>query len=192
MEETEIIGLEQGKDYVNVSEKHKFHESIKLHPLSQIEKGIEFLDLEENDESTPKRPLGLVPSKGWTDNLCYGTGSIYLIGLSLGGMFGFREGVKNCIPEASGKIKINTILNHITKRGSYLGNTSGTLGMIYNLIDSVIDSINSSNTDFNSILSGALTGCIYKCSAGLKPMLYSSVLMTTFSGLWCGFKKLVI
>ena len=35
----------------------------------------------------------------------------------------------------SGKLMLNNILNHVTRRGPFLGNSAGVLAMTYNLID---------------------------------------------------------
>jgi len=35
----------------------------------------------------------------------------------------------------SGKLVLNNILNHVTRRGPFLGNSAGVLAMTYNLIN---------------------------------------------------------
>ena len=35
----------------------------------------------------------------------------------------------------SGKLILNNILNHVTRRGPYLGNSAGVLAMMYNLLN---------------------------------------------------------
>lgn len=161
----------------------------RLHPLAGLDKGIEYLDLEEEQLNTVEGSKGLIPSRSWTDDLCYGTGAVYLLGLGIGGLYGFQQGIKTLPESAPSKVKLNHILNNITKRGPFLGNSAGVLALTYNLIDSTIDGIREKHDDLNSVTAGALAGALFKSSAGLKPMAYSSVMMAGAAGIWCGLKR---
>lgn len=164
----------------------------RLHPLAGLEKGVEYLDLEEEQLSTLEGSQGLIPSRGWTDDLCYGTGAVYLIGLGLGGSYGFFEGLNNIPPNSPGKLQLNTVLNHITRRGPFLGNNMGVLALTYNLINSSIDSFRGKHDTPGSVAAGALTGALFKSSRGLKAMGYSSAMMAAAAASWCGVKKTIL
>ncbi|KAG5419116.1 TIM23 [Candida metapsilosis] len=159
-----------------------------LHPLAGLDKGIEYLDLEEEKLNDLEGSQGLIPSRSWTDDLCYGTGAVYLIGLGLGGLSGFQHGIRTLPPNSPGKVQLNHILNNITKRGPFLGNNAGVLALTYNIIDSSLDGVRGKHDDVNSVVAGALAGALFRSSRGLKPMAYSSVLMAGAAGLWCGIK----
>ncbi|CAR27885.1 hypothetical protein ZYGR_0N03720 [Zygosaccharomyces rouxii] len=161
----------------------------KLHPLAGLDKGVEFLDLEEEQLSTMEGSQGLIPSRGWGDDLCYGTGAVYLIGLGSGGAYGFFEGLRNIPPNSPGKLQLNTVLNHVTRRGPFLGNNMGVLAMMYNLINSSIDSYRGKHDTVGSIGAGAITGAIFRSSRGLKPMGYASAMMAGAAGSWSLVKK---
>lgn len=90
-----------------------------LHPLAGLDKGVEYLDLEEEKLNQVEGSQGLIPSRSWTDDLCYGTGAVYLMGLGLGGLSGFQHGVRTLPAGAPGKVQLNHILNNITKRGPF-------------------------------------------------------------------------
>lgn len=167
-------------------------DTSRLHPLAGLERGVEYLDLEEEQLSTMTGSQGLIPSRGWTDDLCYGTGAVYLLGLGTGGTYGFLEGLRNIPPNSPGKLQLNTILNHITRRGPFLGNNAGVLALTYNLINSTIDSVRGKHDTASSVAAGALTGALFKSSKGLKPMGYASGLMAGAAAAWCGFKSLVL
>ncbi|EDO19479.1 hypothetical protein Kpol_1018p6 [Vanderwaltozyma polyspora DSM 70294] len=164
----------------------------RLHPLAGLEKGVEYLDLEEEQLSTLEGSQGLIPSRGWTDDLCYGTGAVYLLGLGIGGSYGFIEGLKNITPNSSGKLQLNTVLNHITRRGPFLGNSAGVLALTYNIINSSIDSFRGKHDTPGAILAGGLTGAIFKSSKGLKPMAYASGMTAAAAALWSGAKDTVL
>jgi hypothetical protein len=42
------------------------------------------------------------------------------------------------LPRQSGKLILNNILNHITRRGPFLGNSAGVLAMSYNLLNAYV------------------------------------------------------
>lgn len=181
----------QVSDVSSIIQSPAMFDAAKLHPLAGLDKGIEYLDLEDEKLNTVEGANGLIPSRNWSDDLCYGTGAVYLVGLGLGGAFGFQEGVRNIPKNASFKLQLNTVLNHITKRGPYLGNSAGVLAMTYNMIDALLDAVREVHDDFNSIAAGAIAGALFRSSAGTKPMAYSTALMAGAAGAWCGFKRLL-
>jgi len=50
-----------------------------------------------------------------------------LLGLSVGGAYGFYEGLRSS-PSPALKIRLNTVLNSMTRRGPFIGNSAGVLG----------------------------------------------------------------
>lgn len=174
----------------------------KLHPLAGLDKDIEYLDLDEEKlNSIEGTGNGFLPSRGWSDDLCYGTGFCYMSGLGIGGLIGLNEGLKNLpapsldakgkLVPAPFKLKLNTVLNNVTKRGPFLGNSAGTLALMYNVIDSSLDAYRGKHDDLNSLASGALAGALFKSTAGLKGVAYSSGMMTLAAAAWCGFKRAI-
>ena len=54
------------------------HDPARLHPLANLDKQtLDYIILE--DEQIKSQ--GALPSRGWTDDLCYGTGATYLTGI---------------------------------------------------------------------------------------------------------------
>lgn len=166
-------------------------DTSRLHPLAGLEKGVEYLDLEEESLNQLEGSQGLIPSRGWTDDLCYGTGGVYLLALGTGGAYGFFEGLGKLNASDPGKVKLNSVLNSITRRGPFLGNSAGVLALTYNLIDSTIDSIRGKHDDYNSIVSGALAGALFKSTKGFKPAGIASILTAGAAATWCGIKRLM-
>lgn len=166
-------------------------DAARLHPLAGLDKGLEYLNIEDEALSTKPGSTGILPIKGWTDDLCYGTGTVYLMGLGLGGAYGFAEGLRKTPADASFKLRLNSILNAVTRRGPFLGNSAGVLTLMYNLINASIGEYRGVYDDYNSLVSGALAGAIYKCTKGPKPMLIASALMTGVAGAWCALKRVI-
>lgn len=71
----------------------------------------------------------------WNTRLCYGTGSAFLIGLGAGGLWGAIEGLTRAeARNMSARIRINLLLNSITSRGPFVGNTAGIVALCYNVL----------------------------------------------------------
>lgn len=167
-------------------------DSQRLHPLAGLERGVEYLDLEDELLTQLEGAQGIIPLRGWTDDLCYGTGAVYLMGLGVGGAYGFQEGLRNIPEGAPAKLRLNTVLNHVTKRGPFLGNSAGVLALVYNLVDLILDLVRGKHDSANLIGAGVILGALFKSSAGLRPMGISAGLMGVAAASWCGLKTLLV
>lgn len=168
-----------------------FAEAAKLHPLAGLYKGVEYLDLEEDRLTELEGAQGVIALRDWKDDLCYGTGTVYLLGLGIGGAYGLQEGLLKMPADSPPKLKLNTVLNHITKRGPFLGNTAGCLAMGYNIVDALLDHWRGKHDDLNSLTSGAISGALLRCALGVKPMAYSAAMMTGAAGAWCALRRVL-
>ena len=54
---------------------------------------------------------------------------VYL-GLGIGGLWGLREGMNKKLAAPVTRLRINAILNSVTRRGSFIGNSGGILGQL--------------------------------------------------------------
>ncbi len=133
-----------------------------LHPLAGLGAGLDYLKLEESALSDLPGAHSVLPSRGWSDDLCYGTGTTYLAALSMGGAWGFVEGVSRSPPSAPPKLKLNSILNGMTRRGPFLGNSAAVIAMVYNGLNSTIGYARGKHDTVNSVLAGSLSGAIFK------------------------------
>ncbi|KAM0752090.1 Tim17-domain-containing protein [Meredithblackwellia eburnea MCA 4105] len=231
-----------------------------LHPLAGLvdNKQLDFLLLEDDKISAVDGGKSVLPSRGWGDELCYGTGSTYLAGLAAGGLWGLREGIRkplvprpspatapattlttppttNASPasatatasaigaqtrsfaesasaagtggaagaegaanaqaqarqqrQISARLRWNNILNQVTRRGSFTGNSAGVLALIYNGFNSTLDSYRGGKHDiYGSMFAGACTGALWKCTAGVRPMVIASGIMTVGAAGWTTLK----
>ncbi|QPG73099.1 hypothetical protein FOA43_000404 [Brettanomyces nanus] len=175
----------------------------KLHPLAGLDKDIEYLDLDDEKlNSLEGSSNGILASRGWGDDMCYGAGTVYVLGLGLGGLKGLDEGIKHlphpkidpvtsALRPVPFKLKLNTVLNQVTKYGPHAGNNAGVLAIMYNIFDSSLDNIRGKHDDWNSLASGFLSGALFKSTSGLKAISISSTLMTIAAASWCGLKRLI-
>lgn len=117
-------------------------------------------------------------------DLCYGTGVTYLSMLTIGGTWGMIEGLRRSPASAPSKIRLNSVLNSMTRRGPFLGNSGGVIAMVYNGINSTIGYYRGRHDSTNSIVAGALSGMLFKSSRGVRPMVISGGLVASAAAAW--------
>lgn len=161
-----------------------FADPSQLHPLAGLNKdALEYITLEESAVSDLPGGQSVLPSRGFTDDLCYGTGITYLTALSIGGAWGLQEGLRRSAGQAP-KLRLNSTLNAITRRGPFLGNSAGVVAIVYNCINSYIGYLRGKHDASNSIAAGFLSGALFKSTRGLRPMAISGGVVASVAGVW--------
>ncbi|OLN81686.1 Mitochondrial import inner membrane translocase subunit tim23 [Colletotrichum chlorophyti] len=165
-----------------------FADPAQLHPLSGLNKDtLEYLSLE--DAALADAPGGSVlPSRGFTDDLCYGTGVTYLTALSIGGAWGLQEGLRRSVNQPP-KLRLNSVLNAVTRRGPFLGNSAGVVAITYNILNSGIGYLRGKHDAANTIVAGALSGMVFKSTRGVRPMLISGGIVASVAGAWAVVRR---
>ncbi|MDI1489023.1 MAG: Mitochondrial import inner membrane translocase subunit tim23 [Ramalina farinacea] len=157
----------------------------QLHPLAGLnQENLDYLSLEESALSDLPGSQSALPSRGWSDDLCYGTGITYLSALTLGGTWGLMEGLRRSPADASPRLKLNSVLNSVTRRGPFLGNSAGVIAMVYNGVNSTIGYYRGRHDSANSVVAGAISGMLFKSTRGVRPMLISGGLVAGAAGGW--------
>lgn len=150
-----------------------FADPSQLHPLAGLDKdALDYITLEDSALSDLPGGQSVLPSRGFTDDLCYGTGVTYLSALTIGGAWGMQEGLRRSAGQAP-KLRLNSTLNAITRRGPFLGNSAGVVAIVYNCFNSYIGSVRGKHDAGNSVLAGVLSGMLFKSTRGLRPMAIS-------------------
>lgn len=156
-----------------------------LHPLAGINQDtLEYLSLDDSALSDLPGSRSVLPSRGWSDDLCYGTGVTYLAALSMGGVWGLAEGLNRLPSTAPPKLRLNSALNAITRRGPFLGNSAGVLALMYNGINSTMGYYRGKHDSFNSVASGAISGMAFKSTRGVRQMAISGGIVASVAGTW--------
>ena len=162
----------------------------QLHPLAGLnQQTLDYLSLEESALSDLPGSQSALPSRGWSDDLCYGTGVTYLSALTFGGTWGLIEGLRRSPASAPPKLRLNSVLNSVTRRGPFLGNSAGVIAMVYNGINSTIGYYRGRHDSANSIVAGALSGMLFKSTRGIRPMMISGGLVASAAGAWAVARK---
>jgi import inner membrane translocase subunit TIM23 len=157
----------------------------ELHPLAGLnQETLDYLSLEDSALNELPGSRSALPSRGWSDDLSYGTGTTYLTALTIGGIWGLVEGLKRSPPSAPPKLRLNSVLNSVTRRGPFLGNSAGVIAMVYNGINSTLGYARGKHDAANSVLAGALSGMLFKSTRGLKPMMISGGIVASIAGTW--------
>ncbi|CCF48588.1 hypothetical protein NDA11_005107 [Ustilago hordei] len=166
-----------------------------LSPLAGLGKDdLEYLDLTDGAPSSMEGARTAVPSRGWSDDLCYGTGTTYLSGLAIGGLLGAREGFFRPlgVENTTFRLRLNAVLNQVTRRGSFFGNSAGVVALIYNLVDASIDGVRGKHDIYGAVAAGGLSGALFKCTSGARPMALASGIMMAAAATWTTAKQALI
>ena len=112
-----------------------------------------------------------------------------------------REGAGKPLSVSNTSLRINSILNSVTRRGTFIGNSAGVMGkfvslsccgsiepvfkiaLLYNGINSSIDAFRGKHDTMGSMAAGALTGALFK-STGMF-LCFSEDIPAVFSSLCC-------
>ena len=157
----------------------------QLHPMAGLnQQTLDYLTLDESALSDLPGSRSALPSRGWSDDLCYGTGVTYLSALTVGGVWGIIDGLRRSPSGAPPKLRLNSILNGVTRRGPFLGNSAGVIAMVYNGANSTIGYYRGRHDSMNSVMAGAISGMLFKSTRGLRPMLISGGLAAGAAGAW--------
>ncbi|KAJ3720923.1 Tim17/Tim22/Tim23/Pmp24 family-domain-containing protein [Lentinula raphanica] len=167
------------------------YDPAKLHPLADIGDKLDYLLLDDDKTNELPGAGTAIPSRGWSDDLCYGTGTMYLSGLAVGGAWGLREGARRPLAVSNTRLRINSVLNSVTRRGTFIGNSAGVLALVYNGVNSSIDAARGKHDILGSVSAGAITGVLYKSTAGVKPALSAALFMSGMAGFWSYVKKII-
>ena len=121
---------------------------------------------------------------GWRDDVCTAPGVNFFSALSFGGAGGAIEGFNKLPPGSPPKLRLNSVLNSVTRRGPFLGNSAGVIALVYNGINSTIGYARGRHDAVNSVVAGALSGMLFKSTRGLRPMMISGGLVASAAGAW--------
>lgn len=161
-----------------------FADPSQLHPLAGLNKEtLDYITLEDSALSDLPGGQSVLPSRGFTDDLCYGTGVTYLSALSIGGAWGLQEGLRRSAGQPP-KLRLNSVLNAVTRRGPFIGNSAGVIAIVYNLTNSYIGYLRGKHDAANSIVAGGLSGMLFKSTRGVRPMLISGGIVASVAGVW--------
>ena len=94
------------------------------------------------------------------------------------------EGLRKSPASAPPKLRLNSVLNSMTRRGPFLGNSAGVIAMVYNGINSTIGYYRGRHDSANSVVAGALSGMLFKSTKGVRPMMISGGLVASAAGVW--------
>jgi import inner membrane translocase subunit TIM23 len=82
------------------------------------------------------------------------------------------------------------VLNAVTRRGPFLGNSAGVIAMVYNGMNSTIGYYRGKHDMTNSVMAGALSGAMFKSTRGTRPMAISAGICASLAGGWAVSRRL--
>lgn len=112
--------------------------------------------------------------KGLWETGMHNVGTVYLGGIALGGTVGFFRGLITA-PRKNPRILLNAVLNSSSKAGSAVGNTLGTLALLFTASEWVLEQTSFDTVPdmfglkrdelYTTAAAGAMTGAIYRLPA---------------------------
>jgi import inner membrane translocase subunit TIM23 len=119
--------------------------------------------------------------------ISFTTGVIYLSTFTGGACYGLVEGWKSAV-NPSLKVRLNSTLNAVSRRGSNLGNAGGVVAFIHTAVTCICEEF---KVDYYlghpisiPMIAGAITGGSYKSSVGLRGAAVASIVG---SGISCTY-----
>jgi hypothetical protein len=119
--------------------------------------------------TAPRDPSNLYPeewsNKTWGQQMIYHTGVAYLVGTTVGGVWGLFQGVSKAKKFSSNRtLVMNSIINAVSKRSSMTGNSMGVLVMMFSCYKSLISYYSYREQFWHPVAAGALAGFTFKCT----------------------------
>jgi hypothetical protein len=107
------------------------------------------------------------------------TGAMWVGGYFTGGLYGLREGWRNA-SSSSAKVRVNSVLNAVSKNGSKVANVAGVLAFMhtgFNWLGHFTEAEKVTGSEWTvPIVSGVMTGGIYKSTAAPRVAILSAAL----------------
>ncbi|KAI5459854.1 Tim17/Tim22/Tim23/Pmp24 family-domain-containing protein [Mariannaea sp. PMI_226] len=172
----------EGQGVESFLQSSAFADPSQLHPLAGLNRDtLEYIELGDSPALDGNRSL--IPSRDVSDDLCYGTGTLYLSGLTVGGAWGLQEGLRGSVGQPP-RLRLNAVLNAVTRRGPFLGNSLGVVTIIYTGFNWSLARLRGKHDAANSIVAGGLSGMLFKSTRGLRPMMISGGIVASLAGAW--------
>lgn len=112
--------------------------------------------------------------RGWGKKVIHQTAMAWVAGTALGIPLGAVEGFRQA-PGSSAKLRMNSLLNGIGRRGPPTGNSLAAIALMYNCIEGGINLVSPLDTNVNGLAAGVASGLIYKSTAGARRMLVGGI-----------------
>jgi len=110
------------------------------------------------EEATKKRSL--------SEKMFSSIGTMYLAGIASGGSYGLYEGMRYGQGETISKLRLNSVLNGVTRRGPFFANSLAVVALMYGCTNFAVEKIRGSEDEINSVIAGTTTGLLFRCTAG--------------------------
>mmetsp|Transcript_33696 Transcript_33696/g.132604 ORF Transcript_33696/g.132604 Transcript_33696/m.132604 type:complete len:253 (-) Transcript_33696:128-886(-) len=100
--------------------------------------------------------------KTWGQQMMYWAGTSWVLGGAFGGLQGVVEGLKQSSGKSM-KLRINSLLNSVGKRGLLIANTAGVIALMLSSFESFsYHFITQDESPANYAIAGAATGLLFK------------------------------
>eukprot|EP00188_Purpureofilum_apyrenoidigerum_P003746 Plantae.Rhodophyta-Purpureofilum_apyrenoidigerum.ctg39994.p1 GENE.Plantae.Rhodophyta-Purpureofilum_apyrenoidigerum.ctg39994~~Plantae.Rhodophyta-Purpureofilum_apyrenoidigerum.ctg39994.p1 ORF type:complete len:270 (+),score=53.44 Plantae.Rhodophyta-Purpureofilum_apyrenoidigerum.ctg39994:52-810(+) len=107
--------------------------------------------------------------KTWGQQMMYWAGTSWVVGGAFGGLQGVVEGLKSSMGKSL-KLRVNSLLNAVGKRGLLVANTAGVLALMLSMFESTsYNFITQDESPVNYAISGVAAGLLFKSTKMRTP-----------------------
>uniref|UniRef100_A0A7S3JYG3 Mitochondrial import inner membrane translocase subunit TIM22 n=1 Tax=Aureoumbra lagunensis TaxID=44058 RepID=A0A7S3JYG3_9STRA len=122
-----------------------------------------------------------IRGRGFLERMFFNCGSMYLVGMFGGGIYGAGAAYRSEASGASFRVITNSMMNGFGKRGANAGNAFGAIALLYSCYESIADSLQlhafvQNHDAANPIFAGIATGFTYKAFAGPRAIVLAGAL----------------
>eukprot|EP00457_Paulinella_chromatophora_P016032 gb/GEZN01016752.1/.p1 GENE.gb/GEZN01016752.1/~~gb/GEZN01016752.1/.p1 ORF type:complete len:218 (+),score=27.25 gb/GEZN01016752.1/:114-767(+) len=133
------------------------------------------------DYLTPGKSIGRVKHRNWSERLFFETGTCYMSGALLGGVFGAYQGFYAAGPTPYWKLKANSVMNYSGKLASTTANSFGVFALIYSCSRSFAKNQRRQDDPLNDVIGVGVAGFLVGAPKGFRPALAGSVSLAFIS-----------
>lgn len=127
--------------------------------------------------------------RGWGERMFSSIGMAYMTGLTFGGSWGLYEGLRN--PDGrTMKLRVNSVLNGMTRRGPFLANSLGVVALMYCSVNTAMEKARGTEDMYNSVAAAVTTGALFKSTAGVRAVAFAGSLGGSLAVLYIAGDKL--
>jgi hypothetical protein len=140
---------------------------VKYKPMA---KGAEYMFEEEERQ------------RSFGEHLVFYSGSSYLAGVGAGVALGTVEGMQKGLNLTTSKLRVNSVVNAVSKRAPVFGANLGVLALLFTTTERLSAYYRNADDTLNPVIGAASTGFLFKCTSGPR----QCVLWTLAGGLGMG------
>lgn len=127
---------------------------------------------------------GETGSRSFADRITNGVGWSFVLGSLAGGCMGSFQGFTHSLQFQQTKLKLNSMVNFVGRKGGQYGNLAGCVAVSYHLGRGLSTLVRNDDSLLDSMYGGAFAGMIFNMRRGMRGILGGLILGSCCGGLY--------